>query len=302
VERPNLIALGGARLSAPERFHIGLARRTFDSGLVRTVIRWCQRHLGSAWIHAVIRRLLHVYGEERLPDLSCGQSVILVSNHRTFFDLYAITARLVRRGLKQRIVFPVRSTFFYDRWLGALVNGLVSFFAMYPPIFRDRKKLALNLASLDELAWLLRQGDVLAGVHPEGTRNKGEDPYALLPAQRGVGRLIHAARVPVVPVFVNGLLPSFREQVFANSNEHRVVVVFGEPIDFSAEYAQPASAKLEAAIAEKALSAVAALGQEERAHRAELFAKTSRALPRGEPTDARDAATLDGCEPVKSTD
>jgi len=65
----------------------------------------------------------------------------------------------------------------------------MSFLAMYPPIFRERSRAALNLVGLDELAWLLRRGGTFLGIHPEGTRGKGDDPYTLLPAQPGVGRI-----------------------------------------------------------------------------------------------------------------
>ena len=103
---------------------------------------------------------------------------------------------------------PVRSNFFYDTPAGFVVNGVMSFFAMYPPLFRDKRRTALNALGLDELAGLLRSGETLVGIHPEGRRNPGTDPYQLLPAKSGVGRLIHAARgVAVVPVFTNGLLP-----------------------------------------------------------------------------------------------
>ncbi len=58
----------------------------------------------------------------------------MVSNHRSFFDLYVVSSVIVKRGLEQRLMFPVRSQFFYDSPLGLAVNGAMSFFAMYPPV------------------------------------------------------------------------------------------------------------------------------------------------------------------------
>jgi 1-acyl-sn-glycerol-3-phosphate acyltransferase len=158
----------------------------------------------------------------------------------------------------------------------------MSFFAMYPPIFRERKQAPLNVASLTELTWLLRRGGVFAGLHPEGTRKRDDDPYTLLPAQRGVGRIIRDAGVPVIPVFINGLINDLPEQVKSNFTRtgRKIVVVFGDPIDFGELMRAPSTPKLHQAIADRALEVVAALGAEERVHRAALEADArSVALP-----------------------
>lgn len=264
--RPDLLQSCADRLSPIERTQIALIRRTFEPGTVNEVIRWCQRTIGASWIHHCTRHLREVHGLARLPQLDPRDSYVLVCNHRSFFDLYVVTAELVRRGLEHRIVFPVRSNFFYDSPLGFFVNGVMSFFAMYPPLFRERAKLPANPVSLDELAWMLRRGGMLAGIHPEGTRKLDEDPYTLLPAQRGVGRVIHEARVPVIPVFVNGLINDLRRQVTSNFDRsgERVIVVFGAPIAMDDLLALPSSPKTHRAIAERTVSAIADLGQEER--------------------------------------
>jgi 1-acyl-sn-glycerol-3-phosphate acyltransferase len=271
--RPDLLAAGRGRLGLTERLIVGLVRRTFEPGRLDRLIRFLQRWVGSTWIHHFTKNLRFVFGLERLPRLERQQSYLLVSNHRSFFDLYVVIGHLVRRRLRHRIVFPVRAEFFYTGPLGLFVNGVMSFFAMYPPIFRTRRQLALNPVCLDELAWLLRRGGYFCGVHPEGTRKKDDDPYTFLPAQRGVGRVIHEARVPVIPVFINGLLPNdLGRQVASNfdGTGRKIVVVFGEPIDFTDLYAEPGSPKVHQAIADRTLEVIGRLGQEERVRRAEL--------------------------------
>jgi len=273
--RPDLLAAGAGRLGFWERYNIAFVRRTFDAGRVDRVIRFFQHWFGSTWIHHFTKNLRFVFGLERLPRLARDQSYVLVSNHRSFFDLYVVIGHLVRQRLKHRIVFPVRADFFYTGPLGLFVNGVMSFFAMYPPIFRARRQLVLNPTSLDELAWLLRRGGFFCGIHPEGTRKKDDDPYTFLPAQRGVGRVIHEARVPVIPVFINGLLPNdLPRQVASNfdGTGRKIVLVFGEPIDFSDLLAEPGSPKVHQAIADRTLEVIGKLGQEERVHRAELEA------------------------------
>jgi 1-acyl-sn-glycerol-3-phosphate acyltransferase len=270
--RPDLVQTGRERLSFWERVIIAFVRGTFRKGLVDSLIRWLQHGIGSSWIHHCTKRLRHMYGIERLPVLEQRQSYILVANHRSFFDLYVIFGDLVRRGLNHRIVFPVRSKFFYDNPIGLFVNGVMSFFAMYPPLFRERKKLILNPTSLDELSWLLQRGGMFCGIHPEGTRKKDDDPYTFLPAQRGVGRIIQGARVPVIPVFINGLINDLPRQIESNfdGTGRPIVVVFGAPIDFGGLLDEPSNARTEQRIAERTLEAIGELGQEERRIRAAL--------------------------------
>jgi 1-acyl-sn-glycerol-3-phosphate acyltransferase len=140
---------------------------------------------------------------------------------------------------------------------------------MYPPVFRDKKLAHLNVASLDETIRLLRKGGFFIGLHPEGTRNQG-DPYTYLPARGGVGRIIHQARMPVLPVFINGLGNDLKKQVLGNftGKGDRVNVVFGKPVDFHGLLDQAPSPRTFKAVSERAMECVAELGEEERAIRA----------------------------------
>ena len=258
-----------AQLTRLERANIRLVRATLQPGPADRAIRILQRTIGQWWIRKAIARLLKVHGLERIPPWDPTTSLILVANHRSFFDLYATTAELVARGLPQRILFPVRSAFFYDHPLGPFVNGAMSFFAMYPPIFRERHRAALNLANLDEVAALLRRGGFFVGLHPEGTRKKDDDPYSFLPPQSGVGRLIHQARVPVIPVFVNGLGNDLAQQIVGgiSGRGDPIHIVFGGPIDFGPLLDERPAPKTYKAIAALCLDAIGSLGREERVAR-----------------------------------
>lgn len=263
----DLLEVGRELLTPLERAQIRFIRRSLTPGPLDTTLRACQRTLGQGWINASLSHLRQVHGQERLPRFTEDQSYILVSNHRSFFDLYAVTSFLVRGGLRHRLLFPVRANFFYDHPLGPFVNGAMSFFAMYPPVFRDPKRGALNLAGLDEVVRILQTGGTFVGMHPEGTRGKGSDPYELLPAQSGVGRIIHKSRVPVIPVFVNGLLNDIVKQVWSNFRRTGtpVNVVFGAPIDFDDLRAKNGSPRAYREASVRACEAIAALGKEERA-------------------------------------
>ena len=174
--------------------------------------------------------------------------------------------------MPHRIIFPVRSQFFYDKRLGLFVNGVMSFFAKYPPVFRERKRAALNLASLQEVTRLLKRGGAFVGLHPEGTRNKSGDPYALLPAQGGVGRIIQAAGATVIPVFINGLGNDIVRQVGSNFTRSGdpITMTFGKPIDFGDMLKGAPSPRLHRKISEHALEAIRKLGEEDREIRSNL--------------------------------
>jgi 1-acyl-sn-glycerol-3-phosphate acyltransferase len=261
-------------LTAVERWQIRFVRRTFESAALHRIIRVFQRHFSANWIDISTRNLLHVRGVDRLPRFERGSSTILVSNHRSFFDLYAVSSVIVKRGVEQRLMFPVRSQFFYDSPLGLVVNGAMSFFAMYPPVFRDRDRVALNRASVDEVIRLLRDGGAFVGLHPEGKRNKSDDPYTLLPARPGVGRIIQSTRgkATVIPVFVNGLGNDIGRQVAGNylKKGAPVTIVFGKPIAFGDLLDAPSTPAQHQRISEHALEAVRLLGEEERELRANL--------------------------------
>lgn len=269
--RPELFAAAGDKLSAIERMNLALVRATFELRPVDRLLQLMQRYVGATWIHYCTRHVRDVYGLERISPWEPSKSFIIVANHRSFFDMFVINAVLFREGWSHRLLFPVRANFFYDHPLGFLVNGVMSFWSMYPPIFRERKKAALNHASWNELALALRGGRS-AGIHPEGTRKRDDDPYTFLPAQSGVGRLIHSARVAVLPVFINGLGNDLVKQVAGNFTRKgdRVIVVFGAPVELGGLLDEPPTGRTYKLIAERTLEEIGKLGQEERAIRAKL--------------------------------
>jgi len=267
----DLLEVGKGTLSRLERAQIRFVRKTFEQGRLSDAMVTCQRIFGSQWIEHCTKNIREFHGLDRLPVLAKNDSLILVSNHRSFFDMYVLAGYFVYRGMKQRLVFPVRSKFFYDSPAGLFVNGIMSWFAMYPPIFRDKSRAALNVASLEETIRLVRSGGMFLGVHPEGQRNTSDDPYTFLPAQRGVGKIFQECpKAKVVPVFINGLGNDLPKQVRGNfdGTGKKIIAVFGEPIDFGDALRRPSSPKVHRELSEIAMQHVAKLGEEERTYRA----------------------------------
>jgi 1-acyl-sn-glycerol-3-phosphate acyltransferase len=192
------------------------------------------------WVRAGIARRILVEGLDDLMALRPETGVMLVSNHRSFFDQYAMLLACYMGPVPwaKRLYFPVRSNFFYDQPLGIAVNAAVAAGAMYPPVFRQTERKALNDETLDRMVDIVRgRGNVL-GMHPEGTRGKGPDPYTFLPAQPGVGKLALIARPVVVPAFILGLGNNIVDDIRANftrdaRGSRAIVTVFGPPIDYA---------------------------------------------------------------------
>lgn len=259
------------RLDPVERFSVRFIRSSFAIPAANRVLRWCQRFIGAPWIRWVTSRLVHLEGLDRLPTPSAGRAIIWSSNHRTFFDMYVANAYLYKLGYFERILFPVRAEFFYNTILGFFLNGLMSFWSMYPPIFRDRKRLSLNHTAFSELSQAISGGRSV-GIHPEGTRNRDPDPYSFLPAQSGIGRLMHMANAPVVPFYINGLSNNFLKQILGNftGKGEPLIIVFGDPIDLSDLLAEPPTGKTYKLIAERVMDKIVDLSIEEKEIRKKL--------------------------------
>jgi len=207
--------------------------------------------------------------------------VMMVSNHRSFFDQYAMLLGCYMGPVHwaKRLFFPVRSNFFYDQPLGVVVNAVIAGGAMYPPIFRQAERRALNDEALDKMVELLqRQGNVL-GMHPEGTRGKGPDPYKFLPAQPGVGKLALVGKPTVIPVFIHGLGNNVVRDVAQNFGKHAkrdnaVITVFGKPVDYADLTTEKPRPTLYKKCADRFMAEVGKLAAIEKGLRTQLAAGT----------------------------
>jgi 1-acyl-sn-glycerol-3-phosphate acyltransferase len=216
--------------------------------------------------------MMHPVGIERLQGLKYDDGILLVSNHRSFFDLYMLMLLLHRHtALRQPVMCPVRADFFYQRAAGVVVNLLIGGGRMFPPFFREPQKAEFNKWALERVVAELHKGKVLVGFHPEGTRNKNDDPYEPLPAQPGVGKLVMDAWPIVVPAFIHGLSNDIIADVRGNfAGTKRVVAVFGEPIDLTPFKKMGNRLSSHKRIADALLKKIYELGEEERKYRAEL--------------------------------
>ena len=194
-------------------------------------------HVSHRWIQGVIGNRLEVHGAEHVRGLDPERGILLVANHRTFWDMYVGTSVLTAHSPRVRdLFFPVRRRFFYTHPLGVLLNFAVSGGSMWPPMASGFDRRRRDLVAIDALARTLDRPRTLAGIHPEGTRNKRAEPLDLLPAKGGAGRLVRALHpeAVVVPFFMCGLTDDFVGEVRRNFRrpDRRgppVQIAFGEP-------------------------------------------------------------------------
>jgi len=259
-------------LSWFERFSFRLVRR-MNIGNWKRFWTWCQKIFGAGWIHLSTYNIMNVYGLENVEAASHERPLLLVANHRSFFDMYTVSTVLFRNTKwRKQLFFPVRGRFFYQSPLGLFVNLVMGWWSMYPPFFAagDRpvpEKRTFDKYSFRVLTELARVGPGnVIGFHPEGTRNKGDDPYSFLPAQPGVGKLIRAANPQVIPVFIAGLCNDLPRQIARNWNREDVIrIYFGELMDLSPYFEKPDRLRTHKEIADAVVAKIADLGEKDRA-------------------------------------
>jgi 1-acyl-sn-glycerol-3-phosphate acyltransferase len=142
------------------------------------VCRWCFQYL-RCWPGWRVR----VTGREWLPEGPC----VLVANHQSMADIFAAM------GLFHPFKFVSKASLFQIPLVGWMMSLL-----RYVRVERGRPQSMREMLDVCR-AWLQRGMPVL--LFPEGTYAQGG---RLLPFRRGAFRLALEARVPVVPVVLQG--------------------------------------------------------------------------------------------------
>jgi 1-acyl-sn-glycerol-3-phosphate acyltransferase len=258
-----------AVLSGTERFAFRLTHR-MNLGAWKRLMTSCQRHIGSLWIYIATYNLMNVFGIENVEVTDPERPLILVANHRSFFDMYTVSSVLFRRTARPMVLyFPVRGKFFYDNPLGWFVNFVMGWFSMYPPFFResrDARKREFDKYSMRRLIELCTVGPGhVIGFHPEGKRNLTGGVYDLLPAQPGIGKVIYAAKPQVIPIFIAGLGNDLPKQILGNwTGGPKVRIWFGEQIDLSSFYEKGDRLRTHKEIADFLMTQIAALADQDK--------------------------------------
>jgi len=251
-----------------ERVAVPFCDRINTSYRLKRFMQLFVRYFTSTWIYELARPLLVVDGLDPLRKLAPPKGIVLVSNHRSFFDMYVCCAVLYKHtGLLSRLHFPVRSNFWYSNPIGLAINLGVSACAMWPPVFRDSRRGELNPVGIEQIGYILGKSGSVLGFHPEGTRNKGPDPHELLRPKKGIALILERCEPDtlVVPFFIVGLSSSFREQfgrwLSPKRGENDIRLRFGAPVP-AADFQNN---KSPGEVAESVMDLVRSLAEQDRA-------------------------------------
>lgn len=261
-------------LTPSERRALWLARTVNQSPRWKQLAQRLNEQVSARWMRFVSEARMHLDGLDALAALRPDRGVLFAANHRSFFDMYMLATYVhLRTHLIERLYFPVRSDFFYERPLGVAVNVAMSFLSMYPPVFRAPEKKQVTRAELEFLIAELARPGTVAGMHPEGTRGKGPDPYELLPPEPGFGRVVLGAMPVVIPVFINGLGNDMWHECSSTilRTGRPIFIVFGAPMDLGRfAGADPHRLRAQMEVGKAVLAEIARLADRERTLRAAL--------------------------------
>ncbi|MBU4199213.1 MAG: (d)CMP kinase [Verrucomicrobia bacterium] len=162
---------------------VNAVRKTEPRSLVYRICRFLLKVWLVLWCRFESR------GEQQVPPAG---GCILASNHASFLDPPLVGCNLAHRFIR----FMARDTLFRNpvfSWWGMRVGV----------VMLDRTKG--DIGAMKAALAVLKAGGILC-LFPEGTRTRDGE---LQPPKGGIGFLIAKARVPVVPVYVDGSFRAF---------------------------------------------------------------------------------------------
>jgi 1-acyl-sn-glycerol-3-phosphate acyltransferase len=155
---------------------------------------------------------LKVWGIEHVPRTG---GVLLVANHQSFLDPILLGVRLPRSlsYMARSELFEVNPVF---TWL---IRSLGAF-----PV----RQTGSAAGAIKEAVERLQEGRAL-NIYPEGSRTETGE---IGPMEKGVALVIRKAKVPVVPVAIEGSFEAWRKGTTL-FRPHPIRLLYGPPMDLN---------------------------------------------------------------------
>lgn len=185
------------------------------------------------------------FGAENVPKKG---GLFLASNHASIMDVMIIPYFGLSRFSWRRFRNPGKEELFRNRLASLIIKSTGAF-----PVKRRSRDVAAMKKIID-----IAKKDVIV-IFPEGTRSKDGQ---LQPGTPGIGRLIHEAKVPVVPTYIinsrhawykGKLMPNFFQELY---------VVFGKPLELDRYFEQEGSKAIYREIVKNLMDEIAKLKEE----------------------------------------
>lgn len=154
---------------------------------------------------------LKVYGAHRVPQEG---GVLVVSSHQSYLDPVLLGVRL-----KRPLSYMAKSELFKFGPFAWLIRSLGAF-----PV----RQGAADVRAMKEAIERVQEGHAL-NIFPEGSRTETGE---LQPIEPGVALVIRKAKVPVIPVVIDGANRAWPKdrKMFRPA---RITVLYGSPMDLS---------------------------------------------------------------------
>jgi 1-acyl-sn-glycerol-3-phosphate acyltransferase len=181
---------------------------------------WLLKHI----LLGPLLRLIYRPKAEGVDNVPATGAAILAPNHLSFIDSLFIPLLT-----KRRLVYIGKADYF-DKWR---TRWFVKAVGVIPV---RREGGSAGEAAIQTGIQLLREGHLIA-IYPEGTRSPDARLYR---GKTGVARMALEARVPVIPVAIEGtdeVMPIGMK--FPRTIPGRVRVQFGRPLRFDRHYDTP---------------------------------------------------------------
>jgi 1-acyl-sn-glycerol-3-phosphate acyltransferase len=208
-------------------------------------------HLLVRWLLAPLVRLLYrpvVHGVDLVPREG---PVILAANHCAAVDTAVIALTAGRP-----VSFLGKSEYFTGTGLRG--RALASFLSALGYVPVDRSNAKAGMAALDAARGVLDAGGAFA-IYPEGTRSLDGRLHR---GHTGVASLAIGTGAPVVPVGLIGT-EHVQPKGVRIPRPRRVVVRFGQPLDFVRYEGLDGSSAIRRAVTDEVMDAIARLSHQE---------------------------------------
>ena len=151
-------------------------------------------------------------------DFRLEDNMVLICNHRSFLDILIIES-LMKKLHKKQSTFVAKKELKSSFVLGRL-------YTLFGALFIDRDNPRDFIKLLRQIKKIIKEfpkGNVFV-IYPEGTRNKNKDINSIEVFKEGFLKIANQTKVNILPVFIEGGVESYFENVGGDKRKIKVRV------------------------------------------------------------------------------